>query len=118
MELHHAPVTFGLIVRDEAPRRALAFARMPIDSSKAFAARQIDASAKSVANQILAEQFDTVMPLLKELYRRLRPHADWTDIESDFGGKVRGSLNFTVGTVIMCSSCSAAVSAAPRASPS
>jgi hypothetical protein len=45
MELHHAPVTFGLIVRDEAPRRALAFVRMPIDSSKAFAARQIDARA-------------------------------------------------------------------------
>src|ERR1019366_6922903 len=34
------------------------------------AARQIDASAKAVANQILTEQFDTVMPLLKELYRR------------------------------------------------
>src|SRR3984893_8843855 len=37
------------------------------------------------------------MPLLKELYRRLRPHADWIEIESDFGGKVRGTLNFTVG---------------------
>ena len=37
------------------------------------------------------------MPLLRELYRRLRPHADWVEIESDFGGKVRGSLNFTVG---------------------
>jgi hypothetical protein len=49
------------------------------------------------ANQILAEQFDTVMPLLKELYRRLRPHAEWTEIESDFGGRVRASLNFTVG---------------------
>ena len=61
------------------------------------AARQIDASAKTVANQILTEQFDTVMPLLKELYRRLRPHANWAEIESDFGGKVRGSLNFTVG---------------------
>jgi hypothetical protein len=61
------------------------------------AARQIDAAAKTVANQILTEQFDTVMPLLKELYRRLRPHADWAEIESDFGGKVRGSLNFTVG---------------------
>ena len=52
---------------------------------------------KAVANQILTEQFDTVMPLLKELYRRLRPHADWAEIESDFGGKIRGSLNFTVG---------------------
>lgn len=61
------------------------------------AARQIEAAAKTVANQILMEQFDTVMPLLKELYKRLRPHADWTEIESDFGGKVRGSLNFVVG---------------------
>jgi chromosome segregation protein len=39
----------------------------------------------------------TDMPLLKELYRRLRPHAAWTEIDSDFGGKVRASLNFTVG---------------------
>lgn len=61
------------------------------------AARQIDVSTKTVANQILTEQFDTVMPLLKELYRRLRPHSDWIEIESDFGGKVRASLNFTVG---------------------
>jgi DNA repair exonuclease SbcCD ATPase subunit len=61
------------------------------------AAHQIDNSAKTVANEILTEQFDTVMPLLKELYRRLRPHANWAEIESDFGGKIRGSLNFTVG---------------------
>ena len=63
----------------------------------AEAARQIENAAKTVANQILTEQFDTVMPLLKELYRRLRPHAGWTEIESDFGGKIRGSLNFVVG---------------------
>jgi DNA repair exonuclease SbcCD ATPase subunit len=60
-------------------------------------ARQINAAARTVANQILTEQFDTVMPLLKELYRRLRPHVDWSEIDSDFGGKVRGSLNFLVG---------------------
>ncbi len=60
-------------------------------------ARQIDAAAKTVSNEILTEQFDTVMPLLKELYRRLRPHGDWSEIDSDFGGKVRGSLNFVVG---------------------
>jgi chromosome segregation protein len=60
-------------------------------------ARQIENSVQAVANQILTEQFDTVMPLLKELYRRLRPHADWREIESDFSGKVRASLNLTVG---------------------
>lgn len=61
------------------------------------AAKQIDNAAKTVANQVLTEQFDTVMPLLKELYQRLRPHASWRDIETDFGGKIRASLNFTVG---------------------
>lgn len=59
--------------------------------------RQIDAASKTVANEILTEQFDTVMPLLKELYQRLRPHTTWQNIDSDFGGKVRGTLNFVVG---------------------
>lgn len=61
------------------------------------AARRIENAAKAVANEILEEQFDTVMPLVKELYRRLRPHADWREIEADFGGKIRASLNFVVG---------------------
>lgn len=60
-------------------------------------ARQIDHAAKEIPNQIMTEQFDTVMPLLKELYRRLRPHVDWREIETDFGGRVRGSLNLIVG---------------------
>jgi chromosome segregation protein len=60
-------------------------------------ARQIDSAARSLSNEILVEQFETVMPLLKELYQRLRPHADWDEIDADFGGKVRGSLNFSVG---------------------
>lgn len=61
------------------------------------ATRQIDHAVREVANQVLTEQFDTVMPLLKELYQRLRPHTDWREIETDFGGQVRASLNFTVG---------------------
>jgi hypothetical protein len=60
-------------------------------------ARQVDHAAKEVANQVLTEQFDTVMPLLTELYQRLRPHTDWSEIETDFGGRVRASLNLTVG---------------------
>ena len=72
-------------------------ARLANTERAAELARQIENAARTVANQILTEQFDTVMPLLKELYRRLRPHADWTEIESNFGGKVRGSLNFVVG---------------------
>ena len=60
-------------------------------------ARQIDSSSREVANQMLTEQFDTVLPLLQELYHRIRPHSDWMEIESDFGGRVRASLNLTVG---------------------
>lgn len=60
------------------------------------AARKIATSAKTVANEILEEHFDTVMPLLKELYRRLRPHSEWKEIEVEFGGRVRASLNFSV----------------------
>ncbi|MEQ1768480.1 MAG: AAA family ATPase [Devosia sp.] len=60
-------------------------------------ARQIDSAARSLSNEILVEQFETVLPLLKEMYRRLRPHTDWTEIDTDFGGKVRGTLNFSVG---------------------
>jgi chromosome segregation protein len=63
----------------------------------AEAAKRLLESSRLLSNQILTEQFDTVLPLLKELYVRLRPHADWQDIELDFGGKVRASLNFTVG---------------------
>ncbi len=59
--------------------------------------RQIDSAAKTVRNEILTEQFDTVLPLLKELYSRLRPHTDWRDIDVGFGGRVRASLNFSVG---------------------
>jgi chromosome segregation protein len=60
-------------------------------------AKQIDKASKVVANELLTEQFDTVLPLLKELYLRLRPHAEWREIETDIAGHVRASLNFTVG---------------------
>ena len=70
----------------------VAFAEKVVESS-----RQIDHASKAVSTEILKEQFDTVMPLLKELYRRLRPHTNWAEIGTDFGGAVRGSLNFTVG---------------------
>ena len=76
---------------EEESKRAIAAERAVEDI------RLINNVAQSAANQILTEQFDTVMPLLKELYQRLRPHTDWREIETDFGGKVRASLNFTVG---------------------
>lgn len=60
-------------------------------------AKQIDRASRVIANELLTEQFETVLPLLKELYMRLRPHSEWQEIETDIGGHVRASLNFTVG---------------------
>jgi hypothetical protein len=77
MELHHAPVTFGLIVRDEAPRRALAFARMPIDSSKAFAARQIDARADKFESEG-RRSFDGLFGSLCRMHQGATKH--WTKL--------------------------------------
>lgn len=71
--------------------------RLSSAESAARTAKRIDDAALEVTNQIVTEQFDTVLPLLKELYQRLRPHGDWREIETDFGGRVRASLNFSVG---------------------
>lgn len=76
----------------EQTRRGIASLERAVET-----ARQLDTAARSLSNEILVEQFETVMPLLQELYRRLRPHTDWTEIDTDFGGKVRASLNFSVG---------------------
>lgn len=72
-------------------------ARLVRSQRAADLAKQLYHAAQSVSNQVLVEQFETVLPLLKELYLRLRPHAEWREIETDFGGKVRASLNFVVG---------------------
>jgi chromosome segregation protein len=60
-------------------------------------AKQMENVAKVVRNELLSEQLDIVLPLLKELYLRLRPHVDWREIEIDVAGQVRASLNLLVG---------------------
>lgn len=61
------------------------------------AVARVDKLSIEVRNQVLEEQFDTVLPVLQELYLRLRPHAEWQDIAINFGGQVRASLNLAVG---------------------
>jgi chromosome segregation protein len=60
-------------------------------------AKQMENVAKMVRNELLSEQLDIILPLLKDLYLRLRPHADWREIEIDVAGQVRASLNLVVG---------------------
>lgn len=57
----------------------------------------VSRTLRVVANEVLEEQFDAVLPVLRELYQRLRPHGEWRELDVDFGGKVRASLNLSVG---------------------
>lgn len=94
---HDRVTTLEARVQELRGQLDLEIAKLNAAERAAEVARQVDNAVKEVANQVLNEQFDTVMPLLKELYRRLRPHTDWREIETDFGGRVRASLNLTVG---------------------
>jgi recombinational DNA repair ATPase RecF len=78
------------VVEEEALR--LSQSELAVERGK-----QMLSIANVVRNEMLSEQLDVVLPLLKELYLRLRPHADWREVEIDVAGQVRASLNLVVG---------------------
>ncbi len=53
--------------------------------------------AKSLLGEIIDEQLAELSPLIEELYRRLRPHVEWTNIRYRLRGDVRRMLSFEVG---------------------
>lgn len=55
-----------------------------------------DASRRA-AGETLDRRLDRVLPLMAELYRRLRPHPIWRDIEYSIRGDVRRFLKLQVG---------------------
>ena len=72
-----------------------------VEVSKASAAealvREIDAAVKRVAAEIVDERLADLSPLLSELYLRLRPHSEWSEIQYLMRGDVRRFLSFSVG---------------------
>ncbi len=72
-----------------------------IELSKASAAealsREIDAALKRVAAEIVDERLADLSPLLSELYLRLRPHSEWSEIQYLMRGDIRRFLSFSVG---------------------
>jgi chromosome segregation protein len=53
--------------------------------------------AKSLLGEIIDEQLAELSPLIEELYKRLRPHVEWTHIKYRLRGDVRRMLSFEVG---------------------
>lgn len=67
-------------------------------SRKAEAVAQaLHDAARRAAGETLDRRLDRVLPLMSELYRRLRPHPVWRDIEYSIRGDVRRFLKLQVG---------------------
>lgn len=57
-------------------------------------------AARRAAAETLDLRLDRVLPLMTELYRRLRPHPFWEDIEYSIRGDVRRFLSLKVGAEV------------------
>jgi len=60
-------------------------------------ARNIDRAVRRTNAEIIDERLAAINPLLNELYQRLRPHAEWRNIEYSIRGDVRRYLSLKVG---------------------
>lgn len=87
-------------VRDEATLRD----RLTASQERAGRVRRAETVAQSLydaarraAGETLDRRLERVLPLMSELYRRLRPHPIWRDIEYSIRGDVRRFLKLQVG---------------------
>ena len=64
-------------------------------------AQAIYEAARRAAAETLDQRLDRVLPLLSELFRRLRPHPIWREIEYSIHGDVKRFLKLQVGEDIL-----------------
>jgi DNA repair exonuclease SbcCD ATPase subunit len=60
-------------------------------------AQSLHDAARRAAGETLDRRLERVLPLMSEIYRRLRPHPIWGDIEYKIRGDVRRFLKLQVG---------------------
>lgn len=60
-------------------------------------AQSLHDAARRAAGETLDQRLERVLPLMSELYRRLKPHPHWRDIEYSIRGDVRRFLRLQVG---------------------
>jgi DNA repair exonuclease SbcCD ATPase subunit len=61
------------------------------------AAQALFDAARRAAGETLDRRLDRVLPLMSELYHRLRPHPVWNDIEYSIRGDVKRFMKLQVG---------------------
>ena len=90
----------------ETAKQAEAVTRVRLDKAQERfgRARKAEANASALhdaarraAAETLNPRLERVLPLMAELYRRLRPHPVWSDIEYSIRGDVRRFLKLQVG---------------------
>ena len=59
--------------------------------------RRAGGTVKRVAAEAIDNRLEAIRPLLTELYSRLRPHADWSEVSYHIRGDVRRFLSLRVG---------------------
>jgi DNA repair exonuclease SbcCD ATPase subunit len=59
--------------------------------------RRAASTVKRVAAEAIDNRLEAIRPLLTELYSRLRPHADWSEVSYHIRGDVRRFLSLRVG---------------------
>lgn len=70
-----------------------------LESAEARAKRLL-AGVRRAVGEVVEERLAALDPLLKDLYARLRPHSDWTELSYKVRGDVRKFLSLRVGTEV------------------
>ncbi|HEY2394206.1 MAG TPA: hypothetical protein VGK22_23750 [Candidatus Angelobacter sp.] len=71
--------------------------RLQVMQRATATAEKVSATVKRLSRELLEERVATLNPLLSELYFRLRPHVDYTDVKYRMRGEVRRLLRLEVG---------------------
>ncbi|SLN38552.1 hypothetical protein [Pseudooctadecabacter jejudonensis] len=78
--------------RDREAERTLSRTRQ-----KEADAKELHDSVRKASNDALNQRLDRILPLITELYARLRPHPNFQDIKYKIRGELRRHLSFSVG---------------------
>ncbi len=82
------------VLRQQADAAADELARA---QAAVAAAKSLEKSVRRSAAEIVDERLARISPLLNEIYQRLRPHANWRNIDYSIRGDVRRFLSLKVG---------------------
>ena len=71
--------------------------RMERTQAALVSAKALERTVKRCSAEVIDERLAVISPLLSELYERLRPHAEWRNIEYAIRGDVKRYLSLKVG---------------------